>query len=173
MSHLSLNDDYKILLVSLKNKIKQSQIKASLAINTELIELYWELGRNIVEKQTNSEWGSGFIEQLSKDLKTGFPEIGGFSKRNLEIVRQWYLFYSSIAKQLVSQLNLIPWGHHILIIQKIKMVSEATFYIQKTIENNWRIHFLFPITSKSTLDVIPFSSTNINLCFPIDGFNAN
>ena len=124
MSYLSLNDEYKILLLSLKNKIKQSQIKASLAINSELIELYWELGRNIVEKQTNSEWGSGFIEQLSKDLKTEFPEFGGFSKRNLEIIRQWYLFYSSIAKQFVSQLNLIPWGHHILIILYFYLIVE-------------------------------------------------
>lgn len=144
MDKLLDNIDYKTWFSNLKSTILQRQIKAALAVNSELIQMYWDLGSRIVEKQENAKWGTGFINQLSKDLKSEFPEMSGFSKRNIEIIRQWYLFYNSdtaIAKQLVSQLeNLlfsIPWGHHILIIQKIKNQNDAVFYIQKTVQNNW------------------------------------
>ena len=141
---LLTNTEYKNWLIELKNNIRQVQIKASLAVNCYALLLYWDLGKQIIEKQENSTWGSGFIDQLSKDLKVDFPNMGGFSKRNLELIRQWVLFYDGsflITKQLVSQLEnplfSIPWGHHIMIIQKIKNQQEAIFYVQQTIENNW------------------------------------
>ena len=141
---LSTNSEYKSWLIELKKNIRQVQIKASLAVNRYALLLYWDLGKQIIEKQENTTWGSGFIDQLSKDLKVDFPDMGGFSKRNLEIIRQWVLFYDGsfpIAKQVVSQLENqlfgIPWGHHIMIIQKIKNQQEAIFYVQQTIENNW------------------------------------
>jgi predicted nuclease of restriction endonuclease-like (RecB) superfamily len=144
MDKLLNNNDYTAWLSELKSTIRRRQIKAALAVNSELISLYWDLGSQIVQKQENAKWGTGFIDQLSKDLKTEFPEMSGFSKRNLELIRQWYLFYNSnltIAKQPVSQLEnalfSIPWGHHILIMQKIKNQHDALFYIQQTIKNNW------------------------------------
>jgi len=151
--------DYRNWFVELKLTIKKSQIKAALAVNSELIQLYWNLGIEIIEKQEYASWGSGFLNTLSKDLQREFPAISGFSKRNLELIRQWVHFYNTdnllIAKQAVSQLDgaeletskqvvsqfisfyQIPWGHHILIIQKIKNRNEAFFYISKTVENNW------------------------------------
>ncbi len=150
MSNLIQNQEYKSWLVGLKTTIKQRQIKAAMTVNSQLIRLYWDLGIQILEKQEHAQWGSGFIDQLSKDLKIEFPDMGGFSKRNLELIKQWILFYKLyfvIAKQVVSQLQntahqydslfSIPWGHHILIIQKIKNVQEAFFYIHQTIENSW------------------------------------
>jgi hypothetical protein len=71
-----LNDDYKNWLKELKSKIQQSQIKAALAVDSQLITLYWDLGKQIAEKQENAAWGSGFINQLSKDLKAEFPGYG-------------------------------------------------------------------------------------------------
>jgi predicted nuclease of restriction endonuclease-like (RecB) superfamily len=109
MSSLILDVDYRIWIYELKSRIQKSQIKASLSVNKELILLYWDLGNQIVRKQEISKWGSGFLEQLSNDLKLEFPEMNGFSKRNLEIIRQWFLFFEnsgSIAKQLVSQLEI-------------------------------------------------------------------
>lgn len=100
MSDLIINNDYKNWLVELKLKIKQSQIKAALSVNSELIMLYWDLGKQIVEKQLNTAWGSGFIDQLSKDLKVEFPEMSGFSKSNLKYCKQFYQFWQSI---LISQ----------------------------------------------------------------------
>ena len=93
MTELFNNSDYKNWLVDLKSKIKQSQIKAALAVNSQLILLYWELGKQIVEKQQNSKWGSGFIDQLSKDLKAEFPEMSGLSVGNLRYCKVFYLFY--------------------------------------------------------------------------------
>lgn len=154
MSELLQNNEYRNWLTILKSQIKHSQIKAALAVNSQLIQLYWELGKGIVEKQENAAWGSGFIEQLSKDLKSEFPDISGFSAKNLRYCKSFFEYYNSspIWQQVVAKLqstenqntndpynplSQIPWGHHILIIQKIKDVNEAYFYIKQTIENNW------------------------------------
>lgn len=165
-SELSTSTEYKDWLKELKQRVLQVQLKAAVAVNTELLEFYWELGSEIVEKQKGSVWGSGFIKRLSADLMSEFPEIKGFSKRNLELIRKWYLFYNQsclIAKQAVSQLEnsiesdcesistssqrttssfqntlyKIPWGHNIVIIQKCKDLEEALYYVNSTIEYGW------------------------------------
>ena len=136
--------DYKDWLQNLKGKIQQSQIKAAIQVNSELLRLYWQIGKDIVEKQAQAKWGDGFLQTLSADLCKEFPTMKGFSYRNLKSIRQWYLFYSQldiIGKQLVSQLEvslfIIPWGHHIMIMQRCKNTQEALFYVHKTIENHW------------------------------------
>jgi predicted nuclease of restriction endonuclease-like (RecB) superfamily len=101
MSELLKNNDYKNWFVDLKQKIQQSQIKAALAVNSQLILLYWDLGKQIVEKQENSKWGSGFIDQLSKDLKLEFPDMGGFSSSNIYAIIKFYKFYNQ--KNLISE----------------------------------------------------------------------
>ncbi|MCF6174346.1 MAG: PDDEXK nuclease domain-containing protein [Victivallaceae bacterium] len=148
MSEIITTTDYKNFIEKIKSQIQQSQIKAAVSVNVEMLKLYWFMGEQIVEKQKSTKWGDGFLKQLSQDLKAEFPDIKGFSKRNLEIIRRWYLFWCqeiSIAKQLVSQLKdekesllfQIPWGQNIVIITKSKSIEEALFYVQKTIENNW------------------------------------
>lgn len=147
--------DYSAFLKDVKQRIQSAQIKAAVRVNQELLGLYWDLGEQIIEKQREASWGDGFLEQMSRDLLTEFPGLKGFSKRNLELMRQWVSFWnpngkqlvspiakqpasqlgdSSIAKQLVSQ---IPWGHNLLISRKIDSLNEALFYVRKTIENNW------------------------------------
>lgn len=139
-----ISSEYKSWIGELKQRIRQSQIKAAVKVNTELLKLYWEMGSDIVERQKNAQWGDGFLKQLSHDLSAEFPEIAGFSVRNLQQICKWYNFYNQrfiIAKQLVSQLQenffSIPWGHHILIMQRCKDIDKALFYIQQTVENNW------------------------------------
>ena len=136
--------DYKDWLQNLKGKIQQSQIKAASQVNSELLRLYWQIGKDIVEKQAQAKWGDGFLQTLSADLCKEFPTMKGFSYRNLKSIRQWYLFYNQldiIGKQVVSQLEVslfsIPWGHHIMIMQRCKNTQEALFYVHKTIENHW------------------------------------
>jgi len=116
---LTQNKTYSIWLKELKQKVRLVQIKAAVKVNSELLQFYWGLGQDIVDKQRNAKWGDGFLKQLSIDLSSEFPDMKGFSKRNLELIRQWYVFYSQknlIAKQAVSQLVQIPWGtqycHH-------------------------------------------------------------
>lgn len=142
-----INDkEYKKFLVELKEKVKNSQLKAAVKVNYELLNLYWELGKKITEKQKEYSWGDSFISNLSNDLKKEFPDMKGFSVQNLKNIRYWYLFYAEylIGLQPVSQLKKIenkiksiPWGHNQRIMYKCKSVREAIFYVEKTIENGW------------------------------------
>ena len=136
-----MNNEYVNWLKELKIKIRSTQAKAALAVNSALIEFYWDLGKMIAEKE--SIWGSKLIEQISRDLKGEFPEIQGLSTSNLKYCKRFFLYYeSSIGQQPVDQFSKylvaqIPWGHNILIFSKAKGINEANFYIEKTIENSW------------------------------------
>jgi predicted nuclease of restriction endonuclease-like (RecB) superfamily len=93
-SDITKNSDYLEWLKELKHKIRQSQLKAAVAVNTAMLEFYWWLGADIVERQKTAKWGSGFLKQLSIDLMTEFPEMKGFSHNNLQYIKRWYQFYS-------------------------------------------------------------------------------
>jgi len=124
----------------LKNIIQKTQIKASIAVNKELLNLYWVLGKSISEKVNKEKWGSSTVENLSKDLKNEFPYQKGFSRSNLFSMKKWYEFYSKSdenIKKIQQLVGQIPWGHNIIITAKSKSIDEAIFYIKKTIENNW------------------------------------
>jgi predicted nuclease of restriction endonuclease-like (RecB) superfamily len=84
---MNLDTDYKLWITSLKEKIRTSQIKAAIAVNQEMIELYWDIGKSIVEKQEQSSWGAKLIEQIAKDLKRELPDTNGFSRTNLFSMR--------------------------------------------------------------------------------------
>ncbi len=136
-NQLESDKQYRQWLSNIKQRVRQSQIKATIAVNSSLIEFYWSLGADIVQKQKKSTWGSGFLQQLSKDLMSEFPDMKRFSYRNLKYIRQWYLFYSQddiIAKQAAAQLCRIPWWHNIVIIQKCTTTEQAMFYVNQTIE---------------------------------------
>ncbi|MGI9282919.1 MAG: DUF1016 N-terminal domain-containing protein [Endozoicomonas sp.] len=94
--NLSLNSEYKSWLKTLKQKVLSTQLKAAVQVNSTLLAFYWELGEDIVRRQAHANWGDGFLKQLSKDLMAEFPEIKGFSRRNLELIRQWYQFWSGL-----------------------------------------------------------------------------
>jgi predicted nuclease of restriction endonuclease-like (RecB) superfamily len=146
---LAFNQDYKSWLKELKLSFRSRQIKASLKVNQELLFFYWDLGVGILEKQEKVEWGQGLIRQLSLDLKREFPDVKGFSERNLKYVRQWVQFFiPTIGQQAVAQLeeqsqrhlsviSQVPWGHNIAIISKCETPKIAQFYLQKVIENGW------------------------------------
>lgn len=133
---LSIDKQYGKWLTEVKKKIQVAQIKTAVRINQELLDLYWELGKEIVEKQSMTSWGDSLIDQLSMDLSKAFPGVKGFSRANLFFMRKWFLFYRNAEKvsQLVRQ---IPWGHNREVIMKCADIEEATFYIQGTIQHNW------------------------------------
>ena len=139
-TNLSLNNDYKSWLKALKQKVLTTQLKAAVQVNSTLLAFYWELGEDIVRRQAEANWGDGFLKQLSQDLMAEFPDIKGFSRRNLELIRQWHLFWSQspeIAKQAVSQLLQIPWGHNLTISRKCQTETEALYYVRNTVEYGW------------------------------------
>ena len=143
--HLDLLRDsgLKQWLTDLKARIRQSQIKAMVKVNEEMLRLYWDLGCDIVVRQMDTVWGSGFFRQLSRELMIEFPNMKGFSERNLYRMKQFYLFYNhsnTIPSQVGTKLDpifQIPWRHHVEIFSKCKTVHEALFYVQKTIKNGW------------------------------------
>jgi hypothetical protein len=98
---------YVSLLEQLKKKIQNSQLKAALAVNSELIQLYWEIGKSIVEKQEQEGWGAQVIEKLGKDLQNAFPGMQGFSRANIFKMRSFYLAYTKVS-QTVRQFNTLP-----------------------------------------------------------------
>ena len=104
-SDLIIDKEYKAWLSDIKLKVRNAQIKAALKVQTDLLNFYWDLGADIVAKQTHARWGDGLIEQLSKDLMAEFPEMKGFSRSNLMYVKKWYLFYHSVTLpgQIVQQ----------------------------------------------------------------------
>lgn len=135
-----LDIDYRNWISDLKKRYKQSQIKAAIHINSELVRFYWTLGRDIIKMKAESKWGSHFCECLAKDLKNEFSEAKGFSTRNLRFMKQFYELFpeNEIVQQVAAKLFMIPWGHMILLLTKIRKDSrKVMFYIQKTIENNW------------------------------------
>ena len=131
------DNTYKEWLEQLKAKIQSAQLKAAVEVNSQLLQLYWELGKEIVQKQSQAEWGESVLEKLSIDLKLSFPDITGFSKRNLYAIRQWYLFFSQQYEFVPQPVAQIPWGHNRLLISKIKDVETAVFYAVETIKQGW------------------------------------
>ncbi|TIH20056.1 DUF1016 domain-containing protein [Marinifilum sp. JC120] len=139
--------EYKQWLRELKDRLRQSQLKAAVQVNTTLLEFYWELGAEIVEKQKHATWGSGFLKQLSHDLMNEFPDIKGFSYRNLRYIRGWVLFYIDDDHNLAtaccqigeaySPIFHIPWGHNLVLISKCAEINEALYYARMTVEHSW------------------------------------
>jgi predicted nuclease of restriction endonuclease-like (RecB) superfamily len=131
-----ISPDYTEFISSVKASIRSSQQIAIRRVNTELINLYYSIGKQIALKQKEAAWGDDLIGQMERDLKLEFPSVTGFSRVNLFYMKRFYIFFgeSEIVPQLVEQM---PWGHIRLIIDKKLELEEAYFYIQKTIENSW------------------------------------
>ena len=122
-------DQYTHILQAVKARVFQAQYYALHAVNKELIRLYWDIGRIIVEKQEQYRWGERVIETLARDLHTEFPGVRGFSARNLRYMRSFYLTYRQdpILQTLSAEL---PWSHNILIMERCTDVQERTFYLK-------------------------------------------
>lgn len=105
---MASNSDFKSWVSQLKQDIRSAQIRAAIKVNTELLRLYWRMGADIYEKQKFASWGDGWLKELSRELMTEFPDMKGFSHRNLKYIRQWYQFYNeriTIGQQVVAQLD--------------------------------------------------------------------
>ena len=136
VSLISPPNGYSEWLKELKEKIGQAQQRATLAVNQELIMLYWKIGNDILNRQSTQGWGAKVIERLAHDLRKSFPDMKGFSARNLKYMRSFAKIWDDkqIVQQLVAQL---PWGHNLVLISKLKIKEERIAYAQKCIKNGW------------------------------------
>ena len=142
---VELPSGYREFLVDLKDRIRKAQVIASLSASREMILLYWDIGKGIVDKQEHDGWGTNVIEELATDIQKAFPGIKGFSSRNIWRMRAFYLAYSKNIEELAQKArelsdNIlpqavaeIPWGHNVRILDYIKNQEERLWYIQKTI----------------------------------------
>ena len=127
---------YSKLLGDLKQRIQAAQLRASLAVNRELVFLYWQIGRDILARQERENWGAKVIDRLAGDLKAAFPEMKGFSPRNLKYMRAFAEAWpeEAIVQQLVAQ---IPWGHNVRILDYVKDPIEREWYVRATVQHGW------------------------------------
>lgn len=136
MNKSTLEKGYFQFLVNLKNCLGSSRCKAVLGVNHELILLYHHIGIEVLKSQEIYGWGAKIIDKLSHDLKSEFPEMKGFSLRNIKYMRKFAEEYPSrkFVQQVVAQ---IPWGHNIFLLDLVPEKQDRLFYIKKTIEHGW------------------------------------
>lgn len=136
MSKDLLSGDYDNFLQELKERIHNAQVRAALAVNRELVILYWQIGQEILMRQRKQGWGAKVITKLAKDLQKAFPEMKGFSRTNLLYMRAFAEAYPD--EQIVQQAaGQIPWFHNCMLLDKVKDPEERLWYIQQTIEHGW------------------------------------
>ncbi|KAF0242826.1 MAG: hypothetical protein FD180_3721 [Planctomycetota bacterium] len=131
-----LPKSYAPLLADLKVRVRAAQVRAALSVNSEMIRLYWHIGRRILEAQKEQGWGAKVIDRLAGDLRAEFPDMSGFSPRNLKYMRSFAESWqeSSIVQQLAAQL---PWWHNVILLTKLKESQDRTWYARKAIEHGW------------------------------------
>ena len=140
MTALARHTDYRQGLEDIKRRIQSAQTRAVLAANTELLQLYWDIGRQLAQWQKERDWGTAVVEQMATDLQSAYPGIKGFSRPSLFAMRQFYAFLSPRFGQFefVSQpVRQIPWGHIRTLLVKVKSVDEALLYAQACVDNGW------------------------------------
>jgi predicted nuclease of restriction endonuclease-like (RecB) superfamily len=147
------NNQYLLLLNTLKSDIENARLKVALTANEQLLELYWKIGNRIQQQRNAEGWGTKIIENLSNDLKAFFPDMTGISPRNLKYMQSFAEAYplflqASLAKKetkiaiLQVPLAKLPWYHHITLLDKIKNTEERIFYITKAVQNGWSRNML-------------------------------
>lgn len=136
VSHHHPPAGYESWLAELKERIHRARQVATLAVNRELIQLYWQIGEDILARQRAQGWGSKVIERLALDLRKAFPEMKGFSRTNLLYMRAFAEAWPDpqIVQQAVGQL---PWGHNLVLLSKLSSADERLAYAKKTIEHGW------------------------------------
>lgn len=162
---LALPNAYAALLSDLKAQIRTAQTRAALSVNRELVLLYWHIGRVILSRQQAEGWGAKVIDQLSRDLKAEFPEMKGFSPRNLKYMQQFAAAWPDepMVQQLVAQ---IPWGHNIILLQSLKDAAQRQWYAQAAIQHGWSRNVLAHQIDSRLIERQGQATTNFDRALP-------
>jgi len=161
MSEFPASPDYSQLLAEVKERIRSAQYAALKAVNTELVGLYWDLGRMIVERQDQSGWGKSVVKQLSGDLRREFPSIAGFSVQNLWYMRQFYMEYHRHEK-LQPLVGEVAWAHNLVIMGKCKDALEREFYLRMTRKFGWSKNVLIHQIENQSYEKSMLGQTNFH-----------
>lgn len=156
---MTADKEYVEWLSDVKTRFRQCQIKASIRVNTTMLEFYWSIGRDLVALRAEERWGAGVVKQFALDMRQAFPDATGFSHTNVKYMKQWYTFYfeqftkshqvggqfkkEEKGQRFVGQLEMpealgqVPWKHHVYIVSKCQTLEEAFFYINKITTEGW------------------------------------
>lgn len=158
-------DDYAALLSDLKARIGSAQVRAAVAVNTELVTLYWQVGQALNERVQAAGWGAKVLEQLSRDLKLAFPELGGFSPRNLRYMRQFAAAWPApdLWQQAVARLS---WAHQVVLLEKLSALEARLWYAQATLEYGWSRNILIHQIESRLLERQSAAQTNFTRTLP-------
>lgn len=177
MTHLAnIDKDYASWIENLSQRYKHSQIKAATHVNSEMLQFYWSLGKDIVMLHAESRWGDKIIKLLSTDLRTKLPGIKGLSETSIGYAKRFYLLYNewlTIHPQVVGELQdcviwRIPWGHHRYIIDKcFKEPDKAMFFVRKTLENGWSRNVLLNFMDTDLYERQGKAITNFKASLPV------
>jgi len=159
---------YAALLKEIKERVRTAQIRAALAVNRELILLYWSIGRDISSRFDTEGWGTKVIDRLAKDLGTEFPGIEGFSPRNLRYMRAFAEAWPEpvILQQLIAKL---PWGHQTRLLDRIKDRPTREWYLKAAIEHGWSQNILVHQISSRLHERQGKAITNFSKALPPEG----
>ncbi|MEM5372941.1 PDDEXK nuclease domain-containing protein [Paraburkholderia azotifigens] len=132
----ALGDDYRTWLTELKQRVERARQRAAMSVNRELVTLYWQIGHDILERQQRQGWGARVVDQLARDLKAAFPDMRGFSPRNLKYMRALAQAWPEpeFVQQPVAQL---PWSHVVTLLDKLDDRDQRHWYAHKSLEHGW------------------------------------
>lgn len=186
---MTADKDYIEWLSDVKTRFRQCQIKASIRVNTTMLEFYWSIGRDLVALRAEERWGAGVVKQFALDMRQAFPDTTGFSHTNVKYMKQWYSFYfEQFAKshqvdgqltatgkshQVGGQLEMpealgqVPWKHHVYIVSKCQTLEEAFFYINKITTEGWSRSFLEHQLASNLYEIQGSAITNFDTTLPI------
>lgn len=153
--------DYPALLAEVKTRIQSAQHAALRAVNQALVSLYWDIGRLIVERQQDAKHGAAIAERLADDLRDAFADVGGFSRRNVFYMREFYLSYRDDAKvqPLVAQ---VGWSHNLVILQRCKNPQAREFYLRMTHKFGWSKNVLAHQIDNQSFEKALLGQTNFD-----------
>jgi predicted nuclease of restriction endonuclease-like (RecB) superfamily len=154
-------EDYASLLAEVKERVRAAQYAALKVVNKELVTLYWDIGRLIVNRQADAAHGDAIAEQLASDLRVEFPGVGGYSRRNIFYMREFYLTYRDLPKvqPLVAQ---IGWTQNLIILQHCKNSLEREFYIRMTKKFGWTKNILIHQIENQSYEKTLLGQTNFD-----------
>jgi predicted nuclease of restriction endonuclease-like (RecB) superfamily len=160
-----MSDSYFEFINDIKESIKQERLKIVITANSSMIMLYWNIGNKILEKQQAEGWGAKVIDRLSKDLKDAFPEMQGFSSRNLKYMRKFAECWSDFRtmQRIVAQ---IPWRSNIVLLDKLEDMESRLWYAGKLIENGWSKEILDIQISTKLIERQGNAINNFNIVLP-------
>ena len=163
----ALPPEYADILAALKERVRSAQYAALKAVNTELVGLYWDVGRLLVERQTDGTWGKSVVQQLAVDLQQAFPGVGGFSASNLWRMKAFFEAYRDQEK-LAPLVREIGWSHNLVILERCSDALQREFYLRMTRKFGWSKNVLIHQISNQSYEKSLLGQTNFNKALPAE-----